>query len=79
MRGGGQRVVRILQVMQELENLEEPEWGDSKEERDFVSGPEARSFTATRRGMTGPHPLSRNIAHQINTGGNWPLIKRNSS
>jgi hypothetical protein len=61
-RSGGQQVVRILEVMQELENLDEPGWGDCKEERDFVSGPNARSFTATRRGMTGPHPLLRNIA-----------------
>ena len=49
MRGGGQRVVRILQVMQELENLEEPEGATRKERKEIscqVQSALIHSYTA---------------------------------
>jgi hypothetical protein len=61
-QGEGGRIIRILGEMLELGKIEEPVWGESKEELAFASGPKARAMFVFRHGRSVPHPLLRKIA-----------------
>ncbi len=58
----GKRILRILEEMLELEKIEEPVWGETKEEMDFSTGPKAQPMIVIRRGRSVPHPLLRKVA-----------------
>ncbi len=60
-QGKSKRIIRILEEMLELEKVEEPVWGETKEERDFSSGQGARPMFVTRRGESVPNPLLRKL------------------
>lgn len=56
------RIIGILERMLELEKIEEPVWGETKEENDFSSGPNARPFMVTRGGVCVVNPLLKRIS-----------------
>lgn len=61
-QGESRRIIRILEEMLALGKIEEPVWGESKEELAFASGPKARPTIVLRRGRSVPHPLLRKLA-----------------
>jgi hypothetical protein len=58
----GKRIIRIAQEMLELEKIEKPVWGETKEEREFSSGPNARPAMVSRGGRGVVNPLLRRIS-----------------
>ncbi len=61
-RTEGDRIIRIVQEMLKLQKIEEPVWGETKEENDFSSGPNARPMMVTRGGMGVINPLLKRIS-----------------
>ena len=52
------RIIRILEGMLELEKIEPPLWGETKQETEFSTGPKARPFLVGNL----PNPLLKKIS-----------------
>jgi hypothetical protein len=58
----GVEIVQIVEEMLQLEAAEEPNWGATKAEQEFASGPNARPMTIMRHGKSVINPLLKNIS-----------------
>jgi hypothetical protein len=58
------KAVRLVEVMQEIETLEEPFWGETQEERNLSLGVNPHLFIISTRGKWQPDPRHCSIAPQ---------------